>query len=317
MQFFQSVWALGLINQVLNLFPWTFLFLLFQLWGVRLYHLRNREQCRRIQKRLAGRCTHLLDNNEGAGFCVGFWYLVNIKVSKNEFGDYFDIWLIATQASFETLTKTSQNENTLFKTLDETRTEQDENTISITLFERSGSYSNCYFDKRLLKIPTNHFVPKPRQQEIIEIILNHYNQTGFAVAYIYGKPGTGKSIMGLLLVRALSSSYCNTLQPWNPGDSLASLYHEVEPTNSSPLILVFDEVDTAIDNIHKGIKLHMNIPTHVPDKNGWNRMMDEINWGLYPNLILLLISNKPPSYINSLDPAYIRKGRVNFEFFME
>jgi hypothetical protein len=40
-------------------------------------------------------------------------------------------------------------------------------------------------------------------------------------------------------------------------------------------------------------------------------MLDEIQRGMYPHLIMLLTSNKGPEFIQSLDPSYIRKGRVD------
>ena len=76
-------------------------------------------------------------------------------------------------------------------------------------------------------------------------------------------------------------------------------------------------IDIALEKIHKGIPAHMNVTTRVQDKIGWNRMMDDINWGLYPHIILLLISNQPPKVIQNLDPSYIRKGRVNLYFSMD
>jgi hypothetical protein len=45
-------------------------------------------------------------------------------------------------------------------------------------------------------------------------------------------------------------------------------------------------------------------------------MLDEIQRGMYPNIILLLTSNKTPDFIRSLDPSYIRDGRVDLTFEM-
>jgi DNA polymerase III delta prime subunit len=150
----------------------------------------------------------------------------------------------------------------------------------------------------------------------MEEILLHYNQHGRAVALLHGPTGTGKSIMGLLLAKNLSANFCNTLKPWQPGDMLGEFYADIEPTTDKPLILVFDEFDNAIISIHEGIPPNPKIPISVPDKTGWNRMLDEIHWGLYPHMILLLISNRSPDFISNLDPSYIRKGRVDMTFHM-
>jgi hypothetical protein len=136
------------------------------------------------------------------------------------------------------------------------------------------------------------------------------------VVHIYGPPGTGKSMIGILVTNEFASSFCNTLKPWMPGDTLSCLLNEVEPTPQKPLILVFDEFDMVIYKIHIGIPIHKNVPTSVPDKAGWNHMLDSIQRGMYPNIILILTSNKNPEYINSLDTSYIRKGRVDLTFEM-
>ena len=40
-------------------------------------------------------------------------------------------------------------------------------------------------------------------------------------------------------------------------------------------------------------------------------MFDQIDRGVYPFLIVVLTTNKTPEFIRSLDPSYIREGRVN------
>ena len=45
-------------------------------------------------------------------------------------------------------------------------------------------------------------------------------------------------------------------------------------------------------------------------------MLDTIQRGMYPNIILIMTSNRGPEFINSLDTSYIRKGRVDLTFEM-
>ena len=82
------------------------------------------------------------------------------------------------------------------------------------------------------------------------------------------------------------------------------------PTPKKPLILVLEEFDSIIDKLGK-IQPHKHIPIEVKNKTGWNGLLDELQMLLYPNMILFLISNKDPEYINSIDTSYIRKGRVD------
>ena len=153
--------------------------------------------------------------------------------------------------------------------------------------------------------------PRPEQIAIIDTIKGHYKKTYHTVAMLHGPPGTGKSMISLFLTDTMKGKYCNTLKPWQPGDSLANLYREAEPSENNPLIVAFDEFDSPLIEIHAGIQPHKEIPIHVPNKQGWNMMFDQIDRGVYPFLIVVLTTNKTPEFIRSLDPSYIREGRVN------
>ena len=82
------------------------------------------------------------------------------------------------------------------------------------------------------------------------------------------------------------------------------------------MILVLEEFDSIIDKLGK-IQPHKHIPIEVKNKTGWNGLLDELQMFLYPNVILFLISNKPPEYINSIDSSYIRKGRVDEKYCVQ
>jgi len=294
--------AFGFLGSLVSYIPWTMIFLLTQLFGVRLYSLKDKEDCKRIQKRISARCSHTSDNDKGFGYSIGFWYIMSITVEDSDEGDRYNIWLIATAASYESLIKKGKETPVLE---DETAIEK----TSLTVYDRVGSFYNSYYKKREIQVTS--IVPRPDQEEAIKKISEHQDSHEHTVAYLYGPPGKGKSIVGILLANQYKGSYCNTLKPWQPGDSVSTLYSEVEPTKESPLILVFDEFDTALLKIHEGIQPHKSLPVQVADKTGWNQMLDEIQLGMYPHLILLITSNKPPSFIESLDPSYIREGRVD------
>ena len=48
----------------------------------------------------------------------------------------------------------------------------------------------------------------------------------------------------------------------------------------------------------------------VKDKTTWNAWLDKIDFGLYPNVIVVMTSNKSPQEITS-DDSILRKGRVH------
>jgi len=92
---------------------------------------------------------------------------------------------------------------------------------------------------------------------------------------------------------------------------VAALYSEVEPTAEQPLIIAFDEFDDPLVKIHAGIPPHKSLPISIHDKPSWNHMLDEIQRGMYPHLLVILTSNKTPEFIREIDPSYIREGRVD------
>jgi len=314
MELIQGIWMVSLMNGILML-PWTLVFLLVRGMGVRLYHLRNREDCRRLQKRVGNQCTHLMDGKMGCGYAVGRWYIVSMNVHRSEFGgDSYDIWLIATEKTYEDLIRLPHENQMQFLSEDEKEMEK-KHTKPTMIYERIGSFNNCFFQPRTVHL--DKLRPLPHQIEILQQILQHQKKHRHTVVYLHGPPGAGKSVLSLLAARDLSGSYCNTLKPWQPGDNIGELHSEIEPSESNPLILVFDEFEGPLLRIHSGIPPHNKIPISIPDKTGWNRMLDEIQWGLFPHIILFLTSNKPPSFIQKLDESYIREGRVDLIFAME
>ena len=281
--------------------PWTCIFLLTQLWGVRLYCLTDYQTCSRVQKRMGDWCTHKTNDNKNYGYSFGYWYALYLTMND----DAYSVWIISTQESYEMLTKCKEEPQQM-GCLQLIPKE------SLTVYERFGNYSNCWFKKRLVKI--NSVVPKPQQQIIVDKVKEHHDEYGHSVVYLHGPPGTGKSIVGILLANMYKSAYCNTLKLWQPSDTLYNLYSEVEPSATNPLILVFDEFDGPLSQIHAGIPANPKFTIQTRDKAGWNQILDEIHIGMYPNLILLLTSNKTPEEICEMDPSYIREGRVDLIF---
>jgi len=284
---------------IFNSIPWVSIFLLLQFFGVRLYTIHDSEICKRIQKRLS-LSTHMTSEGKGYGYALGCWYICNVSSTNDR---DVDAWVIATAASYEALTQeTNQTSPTI------TADSPDPPPSTLTIYERLGSFHHHWFKHRHF---TTQFTPHPEQTAIIDRILEHQQQRDHTTVFLYGPPGTGKSMIGVLLAAKLGGSYCNTLKPWQPGDSVGSLYSEVEPTKEKPLVIAFDEVDGAIMLIHTGIADHKELPISVQNKAGWNRLFDEIGRGMYPHLIILLTSNREPEFIDGMDPSYIRPGRVN------
>ena len=297
--------GLNALISLANFVPWSFIFLFVHCFGIRLYDIRNRDDCQRIQKRIGKTSTIMADGGKGCGYAVGYWYILSLSMVVSNDGNTYSCYMIATEDSFKALTaehmETTAQDPICFK--------DSGSTTTISIAERMGSYYNVYFRKRQLKTA---FQPRPSQKGVIETIIKQYETTNHVVVMLHGPPGTGKSMIGILLAEALKATYCNSLKPWEPADSIGYLYGEIEPTKECPLIIAFDEIDGPLVKIHSGaVERHKNLPISICDKQSWNKMMDEIQRGMYPNMILIMTTNKSPEFIRELDPSYIREGRVD------
>jgi len=307
MSWFSALWAA---------IPWTAIFILARRYKFRIYTLNKPDECKRVQRRVQDVSSHTTDNGKGYGWAFGRWYIIHMEVDHD--GDA-NVWMIASEHSYNELTKD----------LDDDDDDEVENAIilppppvdtknakKLHIYDRRGTYTSFYYRKRSIK--SLGFVPKPEQSVIMDEIKAVYQQKGRGVFFIHGPPNTGKSIIGLLLAEYYGGNYSNTFTPWQPGNFLTDLTDEIELVREKPLIVAFDEVDVALLRVHEStVPDHKNVPTLIQDKTGWNRFLDNFQRGLFPYLILLMTSNRSPEFINTLDPSYLRKGRVDGIFELE
>jgi len=303
-----SILAPILALNIFSYIPWTSIFLITPLIGIRLYYIKKDEECLRIQNRLKT-YSHVTDGGKGYGYSCGFWYFLYLSGGGEE---QSTVYMVATENSYKSLTSETKEESiSLFEQGWAPPSVTEETKIQVV--DRSGSYAHIWFRKRVKEAKD---VPMGQQGPIVKSIINDYMKRRHTVAFIHGNPGTGKSMVGILVASEFASYFCNTFKPWQPGDTLGLLISEVEPTPQKPLIIVFDEIDLVFSKIKDGIPLHKNIPTLVADKSGWNHMLDSIQRGMYPNVILIITSNYGPDYIDAIDSSFIRKGRVDLTFEM-
>jgi hypothetical protein len=291
----ENIFAFGIFVNVFNYIPWTSVFLLTRYVGIRLYIVTYFDEITRIQRRVGDNFSEKGDNGKGSGYAVGMWYLLHLSSDK--------AWMISTKASYERL---SSDISARVVNNNDDKVPEDQ---SIIVLERRGVIESQWLKTRNVNIK---HTPRENQTELMEKIIAHHQVHQNTVVYLWGPPGTGKSMIGLLLAKKLKGAYCNTIKPWQPNNSIDMLYVEFDPASNKPVVLVFDEVDTAIANIHsEKIEDHKKYAITTKNKAGWNQMLDQIQRGMYPHLILLMTSNKTPDYIREMDPSYIRDGRVN------
>jgi hypothetical protein len=277
----------------------------------------KKEECKRIQKKIGNNTSHMTDNNKGYGYAIGYWYVMSIDVTINDGVEQYKIMLIATESSYKFLIKDDEN-NDDDEDEETTNNIQEDTSLmkvvkskkNINIWQRFGSHNNRWYRKRTIKVPK--LIALPHQQPIVKEIVDHYDENKHTVVFLHGPPGSGKSIIGILLTNYYSSSYCESLQLWKPGDTFDNLYSEVDPTEDKPLIILLNEIDIGLIEITKGIPDHKNIDISIQNKTGWNNLFDSIHLGMYPNVIIVLTSNKTPKFINDLDPSYLRDERIDF-----
>jgi len=288
----------GLMSSISNYIPWTAIFLLTRHIGIHLYVLKVKEDCQRIQKNMLY-CSHIMDNGKSYGYSVGRWYVACISITTG-ISEEYSIWIIATKSSFDRLIGTELLSNTDMHTSDKV-------SDNFTILSRSGSFFSVYYRKRSLSMD---IVPMGEQKAIMDDIIQAYTLKKHLVVLLHGPVGTGKSMLAMLIAKELEGYFCNTAKFWEPGDSLDGLYFEAD--TETPLIVTFDEVDTIIHMVDVGIERHKSLSIQLQGRTQWNQFMDNIQMGMYPNLILILTTNKTPEEISSrYDASYLRKGRVD------
>lgn len=175
---------------------------------------------------------------------------------------------------------------------------------------RTGDFSFFEYNKSKMYINSHSFTDQ--QQQIYDNIMDIYNKKNNVKCYLYGNINCGKTFLAYLMARELNCYLCDTFNPSEPSDNFSNIYNCIHPTPKKPLIILLDEVDILIHKIHKETILpHKHNTIQVYNKITWNNMLDKLDYGLYPNVILLLCSNVSINEINTLDPSYLRQGRID------
>ena len=286
----------GFFANIISSIPWSLLFLFTQHFGILSYTIRKKEECLTIQKNL-GTCSQLTDG-KASGYSVGYWYMAHVSTSDM---DDTHVWLIATKESYEALSKQKEISISF-------QSEVLCHNEPITVLDRYGSNTSVYYRERSLKLSVT---PRPIQKIVLNGIKEFLNTKKSAIVLLHGPPNVGKTMVSLIAANEFGGSYCNSVSPWEPGDSIVGLYSDTEVSEKNPLIIAFDEVDSAIEQIHRGISPHKDVKIRVRNKAGWNKMLDEIQKGFYPHLVIVMTTNKTPEFFNELDSSYMAPHRVD------
>lgn len=303
----------GIGIQLMHMVPWEALFAVLQVFGVVYFELNDRETMQRVKPRVPF-STRKSTNGERLGYGCGRWYVCTLPLPP-EHHSSTPMYIVGLSRSVEKLMedgtvigRSPQAPPNGAPPAATVEAPQHAETTRRISFYRSGSHSSRNVKVTAIK-------PSAWQQDAMDKILAMWNQRGFAVALIHGPPGAGKSMVAYLLAQHLESIFCNNFAPWKPQNySLTSAVLMTSPTEAKPLVICVDEIDVAIRSVHAGVVPRDSKDwVEISDKSCWNRMFDDIDRGMFPNVILIMTMNSTLEDIDAIDKAYLRKGRVDLK----
>ncbi len=291
--------------------------LLFRLIGLNYYIIRkDDEKTRTISKALQKATVNTITlfqcgNYYPSGYFIGWRCAGYYHYMESFDGVSPEIHMIATPSYFLKISESDKTAISFSDTNPETQIKTPPK--SITIFLRTGSYTNIWYTR--MRIDIRDLAPKGQQSGIVDQICENFGKRRRGVFFIHGVSGAGKSTIGLLVASQLNGTLCHTFNPTEPGDTIQHVLRDSEPTDEAPTIILIEEVNTLIRNVHgETIPRHKNITTCVYNKSTYNTFMDDLI--LYRNVLFILTSNESREVIDVLDPCYLRKGRVNGHYSM-
>ena len=296
---------------------YTFPMIVAHLFKIQGYKITDQTECNQLINKLNIKRSVFYKNGKPFGLFYGKWYIGYISSNDSQHGSQGQtMHIIMKRTTYETVTDTAATD-----TADNKSAETPEKKI-IDIRERRGNpwwweYSDRKYDAtKFLKRE-----PRDYQQNIIDDILSVIKSKASrsGTFFIHGDPGTGKSLLTLLLAKQIGAYYCDTWKPTDPGDNLSKVYSTISPDDDKPLVLVLEECDKLIINVLEGnVKPHLYIPIPMMDKSDWNSMLDKVtDLGFYPNLILILTSNISRDEIHEKDASVLRDGRIDKSYHMK
>lgn len=281
---------------------WSLVFLPASLLGVRV----NKVSGARMKKFLKTvKHSSIWTNDEPEGWVCGKWYIGFVHTVSGERNESKDLWLVCTKKFYET--NIQQKE----------ASESGGKTDKITYWVREGCFWRLNYNSRQLPMPKRPV--RDTQANAISSIIAKYEATGHAVCLLHGRAGGGKSMTAQYLCAELLKTkkgvhFCDTHAPYEHGDNFDSFYSKINPTEECPLVLVFEEVDGLILNLHTNkIEQRQHNPVQIKNKTDWNLFLDKFDREIYPHMILVMTTNKTATWFDELDNSYMREGRVDLK----
>lgn len=272
------------------------------------YKVTDQTECNTLIRKLKIKHSSLVQNEKPFGFFYGKWFVGYICSHETQNNHSHVMYLIIRRSCFENVKKCDEDE------INDKGERIDQKIINIR--ERRGNpWWWEYTERQYNATKFLHKEARTYQRDVINDILSIIGgkSSKSGTFFIYGEPGTGKSLLTLLLAKQIGAYYCDTWKPTDPGDTLSQVYSTIAPDEEKPLVLVLEECDKIIFDILDGkIVQHKNVLIQIREKSDWNGMLDKVtDLGFYPHLILILTSNILLEKINERDKSLLRTGRID------
>ena len=309
----------------------TTIFWILSLFGYQRFFITSKDTRRLIAKNIQSKyqllCNKFNENKEPYGIC--FHKSLTPKFMYN-FEIYEESYIFCNKLFFDEMTNINYGKVDLKLNKDfipESESDGDDSENDSDCEERKakkikyvikkGDYG--YFDYscrgiNLISPGRNNSGPSffAYQEDLFKQIMNFYKNSNFCKVFLSGDPGCGKTFFSYVMAQKLGCYLCDSFDPYEPSSNFNEIYSTVKSTPRCPLILLIDEVDILINKIHnQKITEHLKYSREIFDKTSYTSFMDKIEFGLYPNVILIMNSNKKKREIDNMDKAYLRTGRIN------
>ena len=187
------MWMLLLSSFFLSLsFIWSLPFLLITLFKWQLYQIKEKEKVMLVSSKVI-HSSIKKDNEKPSGIFIGYIY-IGIFIDKEQSSE---ILLLCSTEKFAELTAREKLDN------------QKEEIDEITLYERSGNFFWLIYSKRNFDV--SNYIIREKQEPIIDSIIDYYNNKKFCTSLVYGQPGSGKSMISILIAKKTKSNTCSNI----------------------------------------------------------------------------------------------------------
>lgn len=280
---------------------WSLPFLLFIVTRFTLNIVTDEGAVTKLQKELKDCSSMVINGKKALGFFMGWRYFGYIsETAKPRGGSSLKIYLFCSAHQYKLLT-TSESEQHI-------TTSQHKSVV--ILQQGCSHFWESRYNERKIALKGD---PNPFQAYSMEKILPIYREKQRCVTVLYGYPGIGKTMLGLLLAHEIGAKCCLDWNPTTPGATFENMYKNAGPNEKEPLVVVLDEFDIILNQIHMhSVERHKNLRIQTSDKTSWNSLWDKYDLGLWSHTIVLMTTNKSQVDLDSLDPSYLRPGRVDF-----